>query len=1087
MRIEIKHSEMLKTIKYISALAVMGLPLCACSDGIFAEDTQDNTLSGDGEKTPLELAVTLQDAYAGPHTRALNGSFERGDKLVAFIEQVKLDGGNYTSVGDGAAQVSKLVNFTINSLGENSSVVTSDNLDVALYWDDFSNTTDYIRGTDRYLRVGYGYCFNGNTPTGTAALDEATSEVGWTVQTDQSTKTPVDKDGLRKSDLLWAGYQTPVQYNHDKVRPDVEDKVKLPVTYTHAMSKVTIELVLDEGYDVFPAGEANAGKARAFVGQETTPILYANQAAEANAIEQTIKSTVIDYSGSAAPAGITMYLSDDETTSKKRVYEAIIAPTVMKAGMKLATVTVDGNKYDLVLRDELLKTPYKSGDASWASQLYGYTSGDGKVSKNETTSQESEAHPDGITVSGYNYRLVATLKKQRIEVEAKITDWTNVTASIEGTIMFDANVVTSVVDSELKDATGSFDLWRSLTNADDASYDENAVSTDNNKVDKASTYTLTGDKWVGAPTLYWLNGNTPYYFRALAEFDPTAESLYHMKSVDGNTAAAQEKDLLWAQTSQHTPLDANGNPLPHPTDSDPEAHKEYGAGEAIDPRTGNVPLTFKHAMSKISITLQNDENMPEADKLNLEDARISIINLYNGGTISINNGEITNMTVTPASEPMTIKEKTMAQMQDYIVIPQSLTSFENGDPRNLTPIFYSAVELTGIYADGSSLGTGAPLKYYLTSDLAPTGAVYYSNSSEDLEIINSHNAELHGSISTSTIKEPEQAEVGYTYATFNEDKKFKEITEDQYDDDDFPEAAKIKESEVAEEVYKSITEFIAFIDSDDKYNALPESFRLKEAAKEAVKYTQQEIEEAKAIVEAEGYVRGTKPEAETIAEKTTDDIKTPATVATYYNYDEFKLPGNHDHFSTALSSLDNQYKVKVKHKDAVLYTYEEFIALETITLDQYNALVADSSPLPDEFKIQVPYKAAVNYTEDEVNEHNATLTGAIHVGDVKVAAHYVLPNGKTPADTNLTSHAPGEMKTVGNKIMLYVTFPDGTRYSAELSNCLDDTTKIPVTEWESGEHYHYTITLGKETIKFRALVKPWEVRNTTGNATLDWD
>lgn len=48
------------------------------------------------------------------------------------------------------------------------------------------------------------------------------------------------------------------------------------------------------------------------------------------------------------------------------------------------------------------------------------------------------------------------------------------------------------------------------------------------------------------------------------------------------------------------------------------------------------------------------------------------------------------------------------------------------------------------------------------------------------------------------------------------------------------------------------------------------------APSEEVKYTQDEIDAAKAIVEADDYVPGADPEAEEIASKTTDDVKTPA-------------------------------------------------------------------------------------------------------------------------------------------------------------------------------------------------------------------
>lgn len=61
---------------------------------------------------------------------------------------------------------------------------------------------------------------------------------------------------------------------------------------------------------------------------------------------------------------------------------------------------------------------------------------------------------------------------------------------------------------------------------------------------------------------------------------------------------------------------------------------------------------------------------------------------------------------------------------------------------------------------------------------------------------------------------------------------------------------------------------------------------VKEPAIEEVKYTQEEIDAAIAIVEAEDYVEGSNPEAEETAKKTTDDVKIPGKPAVYYDEDE---------------------------------------------------------------------------------------------------------------------------------------------------------------------------------------------------------
>lgn len=959
---------MFKNIKYIGALAIVGLPLYACSDGLSLEnDSDEYTISETGEKTPLEMAVTLQDSYAGPLTRALNGTFEKNDELIAYVEQVvkgSSDGENdYTGALTDATKVSKLVTFTVGLAG---STVTADNLGIALYWDDFSNTSDDITKSDRWLRVGYGFCYNGGSPV-ESSISSSNDEVDWKVQDNQATENFAN---VRKSDLLWAGPQEAVQYDPKRVRPNVADKVKLPVTYTHAMSKVTIELVLDEGFE-----KNSDGSAKAFGTNNTTPVLYANkEAVDVNAKAQTLKAKVV----SAEDTGIQMYLTDNEATTKgTRVYEAIIAPTVMKAGKKLASVEVDGNKYDLVLTDELLKTiEALSGKSQWSTQLHSYTSDAENNTVTETTGAYTAAD-GGITLSGINYRLKATLKKQKIEVVAKITDWTDVSASITGTIMFDADVKDSETSGVTAVTAGSFDLWRSLNNSNEASYG----------ITKASTYTYDtpiAGKWNPSTTLYWVNGNTPYYFRALAT---TTNGGATLASVNGSTAAVQDVDLLWAQTSQHkakaSSVDGdyileNGEP------------KEYAAGAAIDPRTGNVPLTFEHAMSKISVILQNPVGAADDQKVSLADAKIEIVNLYNGGTISVKDGEIGDLTAPAAPEsPITLSGTVTLSGEKYIlankiVIPQSLENDKNGNPRTTAPEFYSTNNLTAIYYSGTSIGTGTAT-YYLTSELTAVPVVLYTD--EDADAIATHNEGLTGWWTTSKVKEEAVPAVPYSSLDdFNTDKHHQQFTADQF----------------------------ATLNTDAHRAAILKS---AETSHEA---TQEDVDAGK---------------AENVGDKVVD------TPATYYDYDEYK-------------------------------------ALPSLTESQFSAL-------PEELKIKTPAKPAVNYTQAEVDAHNQALDGYLKVGDVKIPAHYKLP------DTTPTSHTPGELKSAGNKIMMYITLADGTRYSIELKNCLNDSTtdntSDTVSEWKRGEHYTYTISLGKEEITFRALVKNWVEKSTSGNATLDWD
>ena len=69
---------------------------------------------------------------------------------------------------------------------------------------------------------------------------------------------------------------------------------------------------------------------------------------------------------------------------------------------------------------------------------------------------------------------------------------------------------------------------------------------------------------------------------------------------------------------------------------------------------------------------------------------------------------------------------------------------------------------------------------------------------------------------------------------------------------------------------------------------------------------------------------------------------------------------------------------------------------------------------------------------------------------------------------------------------LVITLNDKTTYSLKLPECKDDKGE-KITFWERGNYYVYTIKLTKAAIGFRAMIKDWNKKTGSGNASLDWD
>ena len=365
-------------------------------------------------------------------------------------------------------------------------------------------------------------------------------------------------EALKHNDLLWSNTQSMITYDHAK-----DKRGTLTVPYTHAMSKFTIVVVLGEG---FKADDLN-----------TTTVTLAGM---------SLKGTFTAPNASVVAeetTSISMFANTASATDNGkpcRAYEAVAVPmTALTDGKTLATIqSVDGNNYQVVLNNDVLN--------SWKDGI-----------------------KDDASMSGVNYKLTVTLNKQAIDVVATLADWTDVSAETTGEIHFSADVKTidKNNDASLKNGD-SFSLWRSSDN------------TDFGKI--ATTATYDGNKFVNTPAIYWPNGSTNYYFRALTQ-KTSSNTLAAVTTTEVN----QGTDLLWATTAAHQGTEADGTTV-----------HNYAEGDAINPRTGQVPLTFKHAMSNIVVTLTTSTDAAAVD---LTDATVTMTNLKNEGEVSLATGVIT--------------------------------------------------------------------------------------------------------------------------------------------------------------------------------------------------------------------------------------------------------------------------------------------------------------------------------------------------------------------------------------------------------------------------------------------------------------
>lgn len=483
--------KMRKTLLYILGFAA----LASCSEDV-VETSSESFLNG-SEKTPISIAANISTDKSAK-TRAADASFAVNDELLAYLRHVTAtktgegDAATYSDItqvsGEGIGP--RLAKFTVSALNTDVSYATNYSLadksdmtmatgEKKLFWDDFNNsnaaTTD-LRTDGHYLQVYYGYCYNGGTPT--TALTEAAGTLGWTVQQDQSTTA-----NFTHSDLLYAKEQKPVKYEHTPAA-----RTDLLIPYTHAMSKVTVELDLQEGFENVATNFAN-----------TTVILKGmNTVCDVNAPNAIVTS--VPGTDNANVKDITTL--PIANTNLNKSFSALIAPTVMTNGKLLAEINnVDGNNYKLELTTAILNT---DANNDWNSQL----------------------GTDGVTKPGVNYLITVTIRKQEIHVSATIQDWTTVSATGVGEINFTNDITDKTGSIAEALQTGGFDIYQKGT-ASDATYG------------KVTTYSYGGDpaKWTRNNDIYWPNGTDKFYFRALSPKGSTTSLTNGSEVIWGTTAA----------------------------------------------------------------------------------------------------------------------------------------------------------------------------------------------------------------------------------------------------------------------------------------------------------------------------------------------------------------------------------------------------------------------------------------------------------------------------------------------------------------------------------------------------------------------
>lgn len=235
------------------------------------------------------------------------------------------------------------------------------------------------------------------------------------------------------------------------------------------------------------------------------------------------------------------------------------------------------------------------------------------------------------------------------------------------------------------------------------------------------------------------------------------------------------------------------------------------------------------------------------------------------------------------------------------------------------------------------------------------------------------------------------------------------------------------------------------------------------------------------------------------------------------------------HFGKTSESVDTDYRTYEKdaaippRKGGVPLAFQHIMSKVTFNLEDINKDATVPGWTVEEYYTlyEHPLNPRLNLYNAKIQISKLYTTGTITIEDGKVTvsgdkAETVFGsetgflsakrNGDdTPlADCDLVDGNPVNLlkdyvmvpQTIDNDAIITITLSNGATYKAQLNLCKICTGTDaegnhvygdPITKWEPGKHYTYTILLSKESISFRVMIKEWEEKTGSGNATLDWD
>lgn len=655
-------------MKYTHYLYIVSLVfLIACSSEEQVTTNADINKEPDNGEIMLSAGIGSQKAAtrAGAEDHhASHQNFTNGTKLALRIS------GTWT--GHDPSEIVLTTTGTIGTATGTDNLHNAVSCNPKCYWEDYGSSDAENIGTGKGREAGltiYGAAVNDQTsiPSDLSSINGVTTESAWT---GLSWTLPADQSsGFTTKDLLITN-NVKSGTGDGTYKFDNHNDGKL-LEFTHALSKITVNLLAGDGFD------GSFGSATPEV--KLTSNDASTSIAEWAYTTGTINITNGTVSSQDNASVITMWQAASATTGYTVTKEALVMP-----GSQFA------NDNAIIVRIKV------------ADNIYYIKA------KNIRAAMATAGDTDYWTKAGKNYVINVRVNQTGVKVTATVTNWTDVSAAQVAPVI---NISGSygTPDAALGDETFSFYRSTSLNSGYSTTPASLLV---NNFYAQESAITKSGDDWTMSPQLYWPDHKTHYQFRGVWPQTVTTadDGILSSPRVEKITHSTTDYQVIKVKNEKYVsrqfpsdlqiarPEIAEGIQC---TNTEPGHTTTYLYSGGICATEGTITLNFRYMMSQVEVELTTTDNTLN-DAVTLTNAKVELINVHNTGYVKLGDRGVI-FTDADAVANYTLDPITDNNVENYTnkrlsaIIPQALT-YDSNNPLAATNVKFRIT----IYHDGNT-------------------------------------------------------------------------------------------------------------------------------------------------------------------------------------------------------------------------------------------------------------------------------------------------------------------------------------------------------------------------------------------------